>query len=142
MTLYLNVKRNMKLKERIKNSETRQFKVVFPNTLNTHDTLFGGIAMQWMDEVAYLTATRFTRMKMVTISTDKIQFKNAIKSGTIVEIIGKIVNIRGIKIDIQVEVFVEEMFSEVRLKAINAIFTFVVIDDNHKPIKIDFMGKP
>jgi len=126
----------MELAELIRKSETRQFKVIFPNTLNAHDTLFGGTAMQWMDEVAYITATRFTRMKMVTISTDKMQFKNAIKSGTIAEIIGNVVKTSSLKIDIQVEIWVEEMFSTLRFKAVNAIFTFVAIDENHKPIKI------
>ena len=126
----------MEFEERIKKSETRQFKVVFPNTLNAHDTLFGGTAMQWMDEVAYITATRFTRMKLVTISTDKMQFKNAIKSGTIAEIVGKVARVSTFKIDVAVEIFVEEMFSESRVKAVNAIFTFAAIDDNHKPIRL------
>lgn len=126
----------MVLEEQIRKSETRQFKVVFPNTLNAHDTLFGGTAMQWMDEVAYITATRFTRMKLVTISTDKVQFKNAIKSGTIAEIIGKVVRVSTFKIDIQVEIYVEEMFSDGRIKAVNAIFTFAAIGENHKPIRL------
>ena len=123
-------------KERMENSETRQFKAIFPNTLNAQETLFGGTAMKWMDEVAYITATRFTRMKMVTISTDKMQFKNAIKSGTIAEIIGKVIKVGNLKLDIQVEIWVEEMFSDIRFKAVNAIFTFAAIDSNHKPIKI------
>jgi len=127
----------MEIEERINKTETRQFKVIFPNTLNAHDTLFGGTAMQWMDEVAYITATRFTRMKMVTISTDKMQFKNAIKSGTIAEIIGKVINIGNLKLEIKVEIWVEEMFSDIRFKAVNAIFTFAAIDSNHKPIKIE-----
>lgn len=126
----------MKMIERINKSETRQFKVIFPNTLNAHETLFGGTAMQWMDEVAYITATRFTRMKMVTVTTDKMQFKNAIKSGTIAEIIGKVIKVGNFKLDIQVEIWVEEMFSDIRFKAVNALFTFAAIDSNHKPIKI------
>ena len=126
----------MDLQKRIEKSETRQFKVVFPNTLNAHDTLFGGTAMQWMNEVAYITATRFTRMKMVTVSTDKMQFKTAIKSGTIAEIIGKVIKSGNIKIDILVEIWVEEMFEETRIKAVSAIFTFAAIDNNHNLIRI------
>jgi len=128
----------MKLEERIENSATRQFKVVFPNTLNAHDTLFGGIAMQWMDEVAYITATRFTRMKMVTVSTEKMKFKNPIKAGTIAEIIGKVLKVGNLKLDIQVEIWVEEMFSEIRFKAVDAVFTFVAIDDANKAKRIDY----
>ena len=43
------------MEERIIQSETRQFKAIFPNTLNANETLFGGQAMKWMDEVAYIT---------------------------------------------------------------------------------------
>ena len=66
----------MNIEERIKNSETRIFKAVFPNTTNHYDTLFGGTAMHMMDEVAFITATRFSRQRMVTVSSDKIDFFN------------------------------------------------------------------
>ena len=126
----------MELAERKHESETRQFKVVFPNTLNDNDTLFGGVAMKWMDEVAYIAATRFTRLKMVTISADKIKFKHAIKPGTIVEIIGKVLNIGNFKLDIQVEIWVENMHTYGRLKAVYAVFTFAAINENGKLIPI------
>ncbi len=51
----------MNIEEKIKNSETSIFKAVFPNTTNHYDTLFGGMAMQMMDEVAFIAATRFSR---------------------------------------------------------------------------------
>ena len=126
----------MNLDERIEKSETRQFKVVFPNTLNDHETLFGGVAMKWMDEVAYITATRFARLKMVTISTDKIKFKHAIKPGTIAEIIGKVVGISNFKLDIEVEIWVENMHSYDRLKAVDAVFTFAAINEKGKLVPI------
>ena len=64
--------------DKIQHSITRVFKAVFPNTTNHYDTLFGGTAMQYMDEVAFITATRFSRQKMVTVSSDKIDFKKPI----------------------------------------------------------------
>ena len=36
--------------DRIAAAETRIFKAVFPNTTNHYDTLFGGTALQLMDE--------------------------------------------------------------------------------------------
>ena len=51
----------MTIEEKIKQSETRIFKAVFPNTTNHYDTLFGGTAMALMDEVAFIAATRFAR---------------------------------------------------------------------------------
>lgn len=46
----------MTIQERIENSKTTIFKAVFPNTTNHYDTLFGGTAMQSMDETAFITA--------------------------------------------------------------------------------------
>ena len=125
------------MQERINKSESKQYKVVFPNTLNNHDTLFGGIAMQWMDELAFITATRFTRMKMVTVSTGKIHFRNAIKSGTIAEITAKVIKVGNVKIDIQVEINVEEMYTDKKFLAVDAVFTFAAVDQDNKAIRLD-----
>ncbi|MCB9032285.1 MAG: acyl-CoA thioesterase [Chitinophagales bacterium] len=126
----------MTLEERINNSETRIFKAVFPNITNNYDTLFGGTAMQLMDEVAFITATRFSRKKCVTVATDKIEFKQAIPAGTIIELKGKVSKIGNTSLEVKVEIFIEQMYAEHREKAISGIFTFVAIDDNKKPIKI------
>lgn len=125
----------MPLTERIQKSETRQFKMIFKNTLNDHSTLFGGTAMQWMDEVAYITAMRFARMKMVTVSTEKISFKEPVRYGTIAEIIGKVVRTSALKIDILVEIYFEEIQSDKRVKAVEGIFTFVAVDENNTIIR-------
>ncbi len=79
----------MNQEQRIENSKTTIFKAVFPNTTNHYDTLFGGTAMQLMDETAFITATRFSRQQMVTVSSDKIDFKKPIPAGTIIELSGK-----------------------------------------------------
>jgi len=124
------------LEERIRKSETHIFKAVFPNTTNHYDTLFGGTAMHMMDEVAFITATRFSRMKMVTVSSDKIDFKKPIPGGTIVELIGKVSYLGNTSLKVKVEIFVEQMYSDVREKAITGDFTFVAIDEHKKPLKI------
>ncbi|MEX1384078.1 acyl-CoA thioesterase [Lutibacter sp.] len=124
------------MKTKINNSITTQYKVVFSKMLNDQNTLFGGVAMQWMDEVAYITAMRFTRRKMVTVSTDKIKFLKPVKSGDIVEIIGTVVNVGLAKITIQVEIFTEQLDSEIKQKAIQGFFVFAAIDKNNKPMRI------
>jgi acyl-CoA hydrolase len=124
------------LQERIDQSETRIFKAVFPNTTNHYDTLFGGTAMHLMDEVAFITATRFTRQRTVTVSSDRIDFKMPIPAGTIVELIGRVSYIGKTSLKIKVDVWIEEMYTDKRDKAISGEFTFVAIDDNKKPVKL------
>ncbi len=126
----------MDTEQRIKLAETRIFKAVFPNTTNHYDTLFGGTAMHMMDEVAFITATRFTRKMMVTVSSDKIDFNKPIPSGTIIELVGKVQHIGNTSLKVLVEIYVEEMYSFSREKAITGTFTFVAVDSNKHPVKI------
>ena len=123
-------------KERIKSSETRIFKAVFPNTTNHYDTLFGGTAMQLMDEAAFITATRFSRQRMVTVGSDRIDFKKPIPAGTIVELFGRVSYIGNTSLKVRVDIFIEQMYSDEREKAVSGEFTFVAIDENKKPIQI------
>ncbi len=126
----------MTTEEKIKQSETRIFKAVFPNTTNHYDTLFGGTAMSLMDEAAFITATRFSRQEMVTVSSDRIDFKKSIPAGTIIELIGRVVYIGNTSLKVRVDIFTEQMYTDHREKAVSGEFTFVAIDKNKKPIAI------
>ncbi len=126
----------MLLEERIRASETHQFRVIFNDTLNDKGNLFGGRAMLWMDEVAYITAIRFSHMKVVTVCVENVKFKKAILPGSLVEIIGNVIKVGSAKIEIQVEIFVESSESGQREKAIWATFFFAVVDANNKPISL------
>ena len=122
--------------EKIQNSITRVFKAVFPNTTNHYDTLFGGTAMQYMDEVAFITAPRFSRQKMVTVSSDKIDFKKPIPHGTIIELIGKVTYLGTTSLKVRVDIFIEKMYDNSKEKAITGEFTFVAIGEDKKAIRI------
>ncbi len=126
----------MTIEERKEISKTIIFKAVFPNTTNHYDTLFGGTAMQLMDETAFITATRYSRQRMVTVSSDKIDFKKAIPAGTIIELTGKVTYIGNTSLKVRVDIHIEEMYSAYREKAVSGEFTFVAIDENKQPIQI------
>lgn len=123
--------------ERIENSVTRIFKAVFPNTTNHYDTLFGGTAMHLMDEVAFITATRYSRQRVVTVSSDRIDFNQPIPAGTFIELVGRVIHVGNTSMKVHVEIFVEQMYADKREKAISGNFTFVAIDENKKPVKIE-----
>lgn len=124
------------LDEQIAASETRLFKAVFPNTTNHYDTLFGGTTLHTMDEVSFICATRFSRKKVVTVSTDRIDFKTPIPEGSIVELIAKVVEVGTTSCVVKVEVYKENMYDPAREKAVEGDFTFVAIGPDKKPILI------
>jgi len=126
----------MNIEEQINKSETRQVIIVFKNLINDHNTLFGGIALQWMDEVAYISATRFCRKKVVTISTGKIDFKKPIPYGTIAELVGTVKNVGAVKLEIKVQIFIEQKYTENRELAVEGSFFFAAVDDDNQPVKL------
>jgi acyl-CoA hydrolase len=126
----------MTVEQRIKSAETRIFKAVFPNTTNHYDTLFGGTALQLMDEVAFICATRFSRKKVVTISSDKVDFKHPIPAGTLVELVANVIHVGKTSVQVGIDIFVEEMYSEIRYKAVHGTFTMVAVDENKQPVAV------
>lgn len=126
----------MELSERIRLAETRVFKTVFPNNTNHYDTLFGGVALSMMDETAFIAATRFTRLRCVTVSSDRIDFTHPIPAGTLIELVAHIVHVGNTSLKVQVDIFVENMYDDFREKAVSGTFTFVALDENKKPTPI------
>lgn len=126
----------MTLEERIEQSETRVCTTVFPFLTNHHDTLFGGKAMAIMDEVSFMAATRFCRKRLVTVSSDKINFEKAIPSGSIIEAVARVESVGRTSLKVRVNIYLEHMYTEGRELAIQGLFTFVALDDNKKPIPV------
>jgi acyl-CoA hydrolase len=125
------------LAERVRASETRIAKVVAPGTTNNNDTLFGGILLSWMDEIAFITATRFGRCPFVTVSIDRTDFKHPIPAGNIVELVGRAEHLGRTSIQIRVDVYVEHLFTADRLHAVTGVFTMVAIGPDKRPAPIN-----
>ena len=126
----------MTLEERIQESETRVCTTVFPFLTNHHDTLFGGKAMAIMDEVSFMAATRFCRKRLVTVSTDRIDFEKAIPSGSIIEAVARVDSVGRTSVKVRVEVYLEKMYEEGREMAIKGTFTFVALDEEKNPVPV------
>lgn len=128
--------RELRIQKKIKDSETHVFKAVFPGQTNHHNTMFGGAVMYIMDEIAFMTATRFCRKPIVTVSSDKIDFNHPIPAGTLVELIGTVVRVGRTSLDVRVDVFVESMYRDGREKAMTGTFTLVAINESKRPVPV------
>ena len=115
---------------------TRVTKTVFPGRTNHHNTLFGGEALAWMDEAAFIAATRFCRKPLVTVSSDRVDFKESIPAGTIIELVAKVEHVGRTSIRVQVDIFVEHMYNDDQHRAISGSFTFVALGPDRKPTPV------
>jgi len=60
------------------------FTLVRPEHLNHHGYLFGGVLLKWVDEYAWLVASRdFAGCSLVTVGMDTIVFRKRVENGSI-----------------------------------------------------------
>lgn len=124
------------LAERIEHARTRITKLVFPQDTNPIGTLYGGTALQWMDEVAFLTATRFARQQVVTVSMDRVDFKVPIPQGAIVELIGEVRQVGRTSMTIQVRILLEDAMVGTQELAIEGSLVMVAVGADMKPVPL------
>ena len=115
--------------------QVTQHRVVMREYLNDKGKLFGGNALKWMDEVAYITASKYTRQKMVTVFVDKIRFLEPITEGSMLQITGKVISAGNVKSVVKVELWIDGESSSAGIKAVEGLFTFVAVDDSGKPVR-------
>ena len=117
------------------------FEVVFPSMVNQFGTLFGGIALQWMDRAAWICSTRFARKTMVTIASDRVVFKKAVRQGNMVELKGMVKRVGNTSVTIQVELYSESPLTGKRELATHGEFVMVALDaDGHPTPLKDSVG--
>ena len=67
---------------RVKPMDT--YTLVRPEHLTHYGYLFGGAMLKWVDEMAWLTASRqFPGCRLLTIGMDRIQFRHPVQNGSI-----------------------------------------------------------
>jgi acyl-CoA hydrolase len=109
---------------------------VFPNDLNPHGTLFGGRMLQIVDNLAAIVAKRHTGRLCVTLGIDSVRFLNPAHRGDILICKASVNKTWKTSMEVGVKVIAEDFRSLEQKDVLSAYFTFVAVDDDHKPIDI------
>ncbi len=120
--------------------KTRTVHLVRPPDCNHYGNLYGGTAMAWMDEAAFVAATRYARCKVVTVHTDAIDFHQPVPQGSIVELVAWVTSVGRSSMRLEVEMWVESMGKEERILACRAGFVMVALDPEGRPRAIGSQG--
>lgn len=102
-----------------------------------------------MEEVAFITALRFTRMNVEIRSSDNLMSYKSIPSTCIIEIIGQVTQTENSTLTINVEIHTEELRSDSGELAVSGNFTYSTISETSStshsaltiiPIQPNFVG--
>ena len=116
--------------------ETRIVEIVFPNHTNSNDTLFGGHALSLMDRLAYIVSSRYARRHMVTVASEKVEFRHPVREGELVELVGKVVRAGRTSVTVDIDMYSENLLSGERELCTTAEFVMVAVDDDGRPTSV------
>jgi len=109
---------------------------VFPNDLNAHRTVFGGVVMAECDRLALVVAERHSGKVCVTASVDSMHFLAPAKENDTLVFFAAINRSWNSSMEIGVKVESENSYSGERHHVVSAYFTFVALDKNNETTEV------
>jgi len=116
--------------------EARLIEMVIPGQTNHYGTLFGGHALALMDKAAFIVASRFARKTVVTASCERCDFHVPVRQGQLVELVARVVATGRTSIQVEVDLFSEDLLSGSRMLGTRGRFTMVALDKEGKPTAV------
>lgn len=110
---------------------------VFPNDLNSYDTVFGGLVMSILDRVALVVAERHSGRTCVTASVDSMHFLAPAKRGDILIFKGAVNKVWRSSMEIGLKVVTQHLETGEFTHILSAYFTFVAMDELGIPVEIN-----
>ena len=121
--------------KRVKDSYTEQIHIIKMSSLNGANRLFGGQLMQWIDEVAAVTARRHSGRNVTTALIDQLQFRQPAYANNTVVLSGKLVHVGNSSMEIHVTTYVERLDGE-KIRINDANVVMVAMDENERPVRV------
>ena len=119
----------------VEDSRVETVHIVRPNHLNGANRLFGGILMQWIDEVAGIVAKRHCMGNVTTASVDNLTFLSGAYQNDMIVIRGKLTWVGNTSMEVCVDTYVESPNGK-RVRINNAHFMMVALDADDKPMPV------
>lgn len=118
------------------NSKTILTDLVLPSETNPLNNLFGGELLARMDRAASISARRHSRRIVVTASVNHVAFNRSIPLGSVVTIEAKVSRAFKSSMEVYIDVWIEDRESGECIKANEAIYTFVAVDETGRPVGV------
>ena len=122
--------------KRADESATEMVQVVLPNDANPLGFILGGTVMHLIDIAGAIACHRHTRTLLVTAAVDGLQFLHPIKVGDLIILKSRVTAAWSTSLEVEVEVFSEEITTGVRRMTSRAYLTFVSIDTEGRRLPI------
>ena len=117
-------------------SEAVMTELMMPQHANVLGNVFGGVIMSLLDRVAAVAAIRHSHRPCVTVSVDKVDFREPIRIGELVTAFAR-VNFTGrTSMEVGVKLVAENVATGDRRHTNSCYVTYVALDEHGRPTPV------
>lgn len=120
----------------VRDSQHEAAELMMPQHANLLGHVFGGAILAMMDKTAAVAAIRHARSACVTVSVDRVDFREPIHVGDLVVMKASVNYVGRSSMEIGVRVEAEHLIEGVRRHTNSCYLTFVAVDRDGRPIEI------
>lgn len=121
--------------KRVADSRSEQIRRMRYQYLNGQRRLFGGVLMQWIDELASIVAARHCRCNIITAAVDNLMFKEPAFLEDLVVMQGYITYVGRTSMEVRIDTYTEKP-DGVRRHINEAYLVMVALDENNQPTAV------
>jgi acyl-CoA hydrolase len=107
-----------------------------PDMANFSGNVHGGAILRLLDGVAYACASRYAGCYVVTLSVDRVIFREPIHVGELVTFLASVNYTGKTSMEIGIKVVTENIQQRLVRHANSCYFTMVAVDDNRNPLQV------
>jgi acyl-CoA thioesterase YciA len=115
--------------------------IAMPADTNPSGDIFGGWLVAQMDLAGGNVASVRTKGRVATVAIDALVFHKPVFVGDEVSCYAEVIRIGHTSLTLHIEAWVRRALQEEVIKVTEGTFTFVAIDDDHKPREVPKDGE-
>jgi acyl-CoA hydrolase len=120
----------------VRESQHESSELMMPSDANNLGHVFGGVILSMMDKTAAIAAFRHARNNVVTVSIDRVDFREPVHVGDLVVMKASVNYVGRSSMEVGLRVEAEDLVSGVRRHTNSCYMTFVAIDRNGRPVEV------
>ena len=108
-----------------------------PTDINANNHIFGGWVLSQMDIAGGIVASRRAQGPVATVAIERMEFIAPIHLRDLISVYAEVERTGRTSMAVRIEVVAHRDRGATEIKVTEGVFTFVALDDNHRPRPID-----
>ncbi|HEU4809106.1 MAG TPA: acyl-CoA thioesterase [Sphingomicrobium sp.] len=111
-----------------------------PTDINANGNIFGGWVLSQMDIAAGIVASQRANGPVATVAIDGMEFIAPIHIRDLISVYARVERVGRTSMAVRIEVIATRDRGKTDVKVTEGLFTFVALDENHRPRSVDVLA--